>query len=120
MDLKKIDLDKLQDYAFTANEIAMSPMTSWNSKFINIKCLDNESLIPTVKAIPLDLIKQAREEIQEKAITDEIFDEDVFNSTNTDSISREAAECESWVETEVVKMSNVLDILDKLIAESEE
>lgn len=53
MDLKIIDLNKLQDYAFTANEIAMSPMTSWNSKFINIKCLDNESIIPTVKAIPI-------------------------------------------------------------------
>ena len=56
MDLKKVDLNELQDYAFTANEIAMSGMTSRNSKFINIKCLDNESITP-------DRIKQAREEI---------------------------------------------------------
>lgn len=65
MDLKKIDLNKLQDYAFTPNEIAMSPMTSWNSKFINIKCLDNEDLVPTAKAISLDKFKQAREEIEQ-------------------------------------------------------
>lgn len=63
MDLKKIDLDKLQDYAFTPNEIAAELMVS-NQKFINIKCLDNESLISTVKAIPLDRIKQAKEEIE--------------------------------------------------------
>ena len=119
MDLKKIDLNKLQDYAFTPYEIVDEPMVS-NQKFINFKCLDNESLIPTVKAIPLDHIKQARDEIQEKAFTDEIFDEDIFNSTYTDSTSKETAECESYVETEVVKMSDVLEILDKLIAESEE
>lgn len=52
MDLKKIDLDKLQDYAFTPHELATESMVS-NQKFINFKCLDNESLIPTVKAIPI-------------------------------------------------------------------
>ena len=70
-------------------------------------------------AIPLDKIKQAREEIKGKAFTEEIFDEDIFNSINTESVSRETAECESIVETEVVKLSEVLAILDKLIAESE-
>lgn len=102
MDLKKIDLDKLQDYAFTANEIAMSPMTSWNSKFINIKCLDNESLIPTVKAIPLDLIKQAREEI--KSISQEV-------PYRNQAFSYGVSICET---------DKVLKIIDKLIAESEE
>jgi len=50
MDLKKIDLDKLQDYAFTPHELAMSEMAS-DEKFINIKCLDNENLVSTVQAI---------------------------------------------------------------------
>lgn len=72
-----------------------------------------------VKAISLDKVKKAREEIKEKAFTEEIFDEDIFNSTNTESVSRETAECESYVDTEVVKMSDVLAILDKLI-ESED
>lgn len=63
MDLKKIDLDKLQDYAFTPDEIAMEPMVS-RHKFINFGCLDNESIIPTVQAIPLEKVKQAREEIE--------------------------------------------------------
>lgn len=53
MDLKKIDLNKLQDYAFTVNELASIEAASWNCKFINIKCLDNESIVPTVKAIPI-------------------------------------------------------------------
>lgn len=53
MDLKKIDLDKLQDYACTSRQIAMSEMNSWNSKFIDIKCLDNEDIVPTVKATPI-------------------------------------------------------------------
>lgn len=72
-----------------------------------------------VKAISLDKVKKAREEIKEKAFIEEIFDEDIFNSTNTESVSRETAECESYVDTEVVKMSDVLAILDKLI-ESED
>jgi hypothetical protein len=64
MDLKKIDLDRLQDYyVFTANEIATAPMVSGNTEFINFKCLDNEVIVPTVKAIPLDKVKQVVEEI---------------------------------------------------------
>ena len=93
MDLKEVDLDKLQDYAFTPNEIAMSGMTS-RDKFINIKCLDNESIIPSVKAILLDKVKQAREEIEDRI--------DNYPDRNTS----EYEDC--------------LAILDKLIAESEE
>ncbi len=62
MDLKKIDLNKLQDYAFRPDEIAIDIMCT--CRFINIKCLDNESIIPTVQAIPLEKVKQAREEIE--------------------------------------------------------
>ena len=60
-------------------------------------------------------IRQAREEIQGKAFKEEIFDEDIFNSTNTESVSRETAECESYIETEIVRLSDVFEILDKLI-----
>lgn len=67
----------------------------------------------------LDKVKKAREEIEEKAFTEEIFDEDIFNSTNTESVSRETVECESYVETEVVRLSDILEILDRLIAERE-
>ena len=99
MDLKKIDLNKLQDYAFTQNEIAMSPMTSWNSKFINIKCLDNESIIPTVQAIPLEKIKQAREDIRNLEGKYVIGDYATFGDN-----------CPKYVQE-----SEVLAILDKLI-----
>jgi len=73
-----------------------------------------------IDAIPLAKVKQAREEIKEKAFTEEIFGEDICNFTNTESVSKETAECESYVETEVVKLSDILEILDRLIAESEE
>lgn len=63
MDLKKIDLDKLQDYAFRPYELAVVEMAS-NEKFINIECLDNEGIVPTVKAISIDKIKAAKEEIE--------------------------------------------------------
>ena len=101
MDLKKIDLNKLQDYAFTPDELANEPMVEWD-RFINFKCLDNESLIPTVQAIPLDKIKQVREEIENIGIVDylEIVNED---------------ECS----VKDVKMAKkfATTILDKLIAE---
>lgn len=67
------------------------------------------------KSISLEKVKKAREEIKGKVFIEEIFDEDIFNSTYTESVSKETAECESYVETEVVKMSDVLEILDKLI-----
>lgn len=95
MDLKEIDLNILQDYAFTPNEIAMAPMCS-SDKFINIKCLDNESIIPTVQAIPLDKVKQAREEI------DQAYEEfAVYDLFTTCGYS-----------------SRVDEILDKLLAEN--
>jgi hypothetical protein len=56
---------------------------------------------PTVQAIPLDKVKQAREEIDD---LDRYFDNDYFSS-NSDAM---------------FKCSDVLAILDKLIAESEE
>lgn len=73
MELRKIDLVKLQDYAFTPDEIAMSSMCSWD-KFINIKCLENESIIPTIQAIPLDKVKQTLEKLDkiEQIINSEV------------------------------------------------
>ena len=102
MNLKKIDFDKLQDYAFTPNELAMEPMVS-RHKFIGIGCLENESIVPTVQAIPLDKIKQAREEIE-----------------NFDIVSYLEAINEVECSLKVVSMSKKFAtlILDKLIAEN--
>lgn len=94
MNLKEIDLNKLQNYAFTVNELAMSPIASSWDKFINLKCLGNESIIPTVQAIPLDKVKQAREEIENL--------ETQIQSYHNDN--------------PMISQSDVLAILDKLIA----
>lgn len=102
MDLKKIDLNKLQDFAFTPNELALEPMVS-RKKFINIGCLDNESIVPTVQAIPLDIIKQAREEIE-----------------NIDIVSYLEVTNEIECSIKDVRMAKkfATTILDKLIAEN--
>lgn len=104
MDLKKIDLDKLQDYAFTVNEIE-TYLGDNNYKFINFKCLDNESLIPTVKAISIDEIKAAKEEIK-----------------NIDMGSYLEVIKEIECNDREVRLSKkfAIAILDKLIAESED
>ena len=107
--MRLIDADSLID------KLAREPMNTRTYLRANELVLEE----PTVNAIPLDKAKQAREDIQEKAFTEEIFDEDIFNSTNTESVSTETAKCESYIETEVVKLSDVLDVLDKLIGESE-
>lgn len=104
MDLKKIDLDKLQDYAFTPDEIATEEMVS-NHKFINIKCLDNESIITTVQAIPLDRVKQVKEEIENIGMGSYL------------EVTKEI-ECNNREVRMSKKFATI--ILDKLIAEGEE
>lgn len=73
MELRKIDLEKLQDYAFTIDQLAMSPVasSSWD-KYINLKCLINRSIVPKVQAIPIpegasngDIIKAMFPEYEE-------------------------------------------------------
>ena len=103
-------------HIFNEDKTALIIYTESDPSNINRMLIEREG---GDKYIDIDKVKQAREEIKEKAFTDEIFDEDVFNSTYTDSTSQQTAECESWIEAEVVRMNDVLEILDKLIAESE-
>ena len=67
-----------------------------------------------------DVLDKISAEITEKAFTEEIFDEDVFHSTFTENMTREEAECESVIETEIVKLSDVLEILEKYKKEGAE
>lgn len=108
--MRLIDADKLE------------PDIEWSKFYDEFMAYSQRQIrnAEEIKAIRLDKIEQAREKIKRKAFTEEIFDEDIFKSTNTESVSRETAECESYIDTEVVKMSDVLEILDNLIAESEE
>ena len=67
-----------------------------------------------------EVLDKISAEIKEKAFTEEIFDEDVFRSTFTENMTRETAECESVIETEIVKLSDVLEILEKYKKEGAE
>ena len=69
----------------------------------------------TEKDIVKPFLKILKEKISEKAFTEEIFDEDLFNSTYSEGVSRETAECESVVETEIIKLSDVLQIIDDML-----
>ncbi len=64
-------------------------------------------------------LEKLKTEIKGKSFTEEIFDEDMFNSMLSESNSRETAECESVVETEIVKLSDVLLIIDSLLTDKE-
>lgn len=67
-----------------------------------------------------DVLDKISAEIKEKSFTEEIFDEEIFKSTYTENTTREAAEEESVIDTEIVKLSDILDIIEKYKAESEE
>ena len=69
----------------------------------------------TEKDIVKPFLEALKERISEKAFTEEIFDEDLFNSTYSEGVSRETAECESVVETEIVKLGDVLQIIDDML-----
>ena len=72
------------------------------------------------KAEPLsEILDKISAEINEKAFTEEIFDEETFKSTYTENVTRETAEEESVIETEIVKLSDILDIIEKYKGVSE-
>lgn len=60
-----------------------------------------------------EILDKISAEIQEKSFTEEIFDEEIFKSTYTENVTRETAEEESVIETEIVKLSDILEIIDK-------
>lgn len=61
----------------------------------------------------VDVLDKISAEIKEKAFTEEIFDEETFKSTYTENVTREIAEEESVIDTEIVKLSDILEIIEK-------
>ena len=78
--------------------------------------LEKAKPLPVVTNKVLDKISA---EIKEKAFTEEIFDEEIFKSTYTENVTRETAEEESVIETEIVKLSDILEIIEKYKGVSE-
>ena len=66
-----------------------------------------------------EILDKISAEIKEKAFTEEIFDEETFKSTYTENVTRETAEEESVIETEIVKLSDILEIIEKYKGDSE-
>ena len=74
-----------------------------------------EEEINSMKKTPTiaEILDRISAEIKEKAFTEEIFDEETFKSTYTENMTREEAEEESVIETEIVKLSDILEIIEK-------
>ncbi len=54
-----------------------------------------------------------KEQIAEKSFIEEIFDEDEFNSMYSENYTREVAEAESCIETSLVKVDDMFELIDK-------
>ena len=65
-------------------------------------------------------LDKLKEQIVGKSFTEEFFDEDAFNSMYSESVSKDTAECESYIEMTIVKMDDVLRLIDNLLSEQED
>ena len=87
------------------------------------ECMRYESLSrmldELIEETESSLLDKISAEIKEKAFTEEIFDEETFISTYTENVTRETAEEESVIETEIVKLSDILEIIEKYKGVSE-
>lgn len=63
-------------------------------------------------------LEKLKEQIVGKSYTDEFLDEDAFNSMYSESVSKDTAEFESYIEMTIVKMDDVLRLIDNLLSES--
>lgn len=64
-------------------------------------------------------LKKLKEQIVGKSFTEEVFDEHAFNSMYSESVSKDTAECESYIEMTIIKMDDVLRLIDNLLSEQE-
>ena len=74
----------------------------------------------TEQEIVKPYLEKLKEQIVGKSFTEEFFDEDAFNSMYSESVSKDTAECESYIEMTIIKMDDVLRLIDNLLSESEE
>ena len=73
----------------------------------------------TEQEIVKPYLEKLKEQIVGKSSTEEFFDEDAFNSMYSESVSKDTAECESYIEMTIIKMNDVLRLIDNLLSEQE-
>ena len=73
----------------------------------------------TEQEIVKPYLEKLKEQIVGKSSTEEFFDEDAFNSMYSESVSKDTAECESYIEMTIIKMDDVLRLIDNLLSEQE-
>ncbi len=84
-----------------------------------LRLLDGLSAM-TEQDIVKPYLEKLKEQIVGKSFTEEFFDEDAFNSMYSESVSKDTAECESYIEMTIVKMDDVLRLIDNLLSEQED
>ena len=65
----------------------------------------------------LEWIEELESEIEGESQVEEIFDEDSFNSTNNEANLPEVAECESYIETDIIPLHKLFAIIDRKLKE---
>lgn len=85
----------------------------------SVKSNNEAHCASTDEEIVKPYLEKLKEQIVGKSFTEELFDEDAFNSMYSESVSKDTAECESYIEMTIVKMDDVLRLIDNLLSEQE-
>lgn len=65
----------------------------------------------------LEWIEELESEIEGESQVEEIFDEDSFNSMNNENNLPEVAECESYIETDIIPLHKLFAIIERKLKE---
>ena len=65
----------------------------------------------------LEWIEELESEIEGESQVEEIFDEDSFNSMNNEANLPEVAECESYIETDIIPLHKLFAIIERKLKE---
>lgn len=65
----------------------------------------------------LEWIEELESEIEGESQVEEIFDEDSFNSMNNEANLPEIAECESYIETDIIPLHKLFAIIERKLKE---
>lgn len=65
----------------------------------------------------LEWIEELESEIEGESQVEEIFDEDSFNSMNNEANLPEVAECESYIETDIISLHKLFAIIERKLKE---
>lgn len=109
IDRNDLDITTIETDDFSGNEV------------LDVVLMEDvkEAHVITEQEIVKPYLDKLKEQIVGKSFTEEVFDEHAFDSMYSESISKDTAECESYIEMTIIKMDDVLRLIGNLLSESE-